>query len=581
MADNKVNLLVSLKDQASAGLSGLTNKLGAFGKALNPVTLGVAALAAGLTKLAFSAAKTGDTFAKTATQIGTTSSFLSELKFAANIGGAELSDVGTALRVVSKRVNDANNGLVTSVRAFNQAGIATQKANGEFKSAEELLLDSADAFKALDSPTQRTALAMELFGRSGTRLVPILVQGSDAIKELQAEARLLGITFSDVEAKEAEDFQDALLRLKSVFIGVGNIIGKALIPTFTFLFTVLKDTLLPVISATRTAIELLGITFKIIASPIIIVVEAFEKLARFFNRITNSGRAIREFFRKLFEDDIPTDEQLERRAANLRAFFGTFEEGQEPTRFFGMALEDLKTKTDASEESLNKAKTTMQLLKQNAAAASNGIREGFGEVMQETFSSTANVMKDVGREMAETVVGGVDEIGTAFGDMIFEMDFSASSFKSIFKNMAKTLVQQVGVMIARLVALRIAMAAVGAGGGLGIGGGIFSSVIGGIGGMIGFADGGRPPVNQPSIVGERGAEIFVPDTAGTIIPNEALGGTQNIGVINIMPYANIDKALTEKPMSYWVSLTQEKILPALNNLGKSGSTTTLNFKGAR
>ena len=33
MADNKVNLLVSLKDQASAGLSSLTNKLGAFGKA--------------------------------------------------------------------------------------------------------------------------------------------------------------------------------------------------------------------------------------------------------------------------------------------------------------------------------------------------------------------------------------------------------------------------------------------------------------------------------------------------------------------------------------------------------------------
>jgi hypothetical protein len=36
-----------------------------------------------------------------------------------------------------------------------------------------------------------------------------------------------------------------------------------------------------------------------------------------------------------------------------------------------------------------------------------------------------------------------------------------------------------------------------------------------------FADGGRPPVDKPSIVGERGPELFVPDTAGTIIPNEA------------------------------------------------------------
>ncbi|MDA8560823.1 tape measure protein [Nitrospinae bacterium] len=46
----------------------------------------------------------------------------------------------------------------------------------------------------------------------------------------------------------------------------------------------------------------------------------------------------------------------------------------------------------------------------------------------------------------------------------------------------------------------------------------------------GFANGGRPPVGVPSIVGERGAELFVPDTAGTIIPNNKLGGGQTINV---------------------------------------------------
>jgi len=40
----------------------------------------------------------------------------------------------------------------------------------------------------------------------------------------------------------------------------------------------------------------------------------------------------------------------------------------------------------------------------------------------------------------------------------------------------------------------------------------------------GFADGGRPPVGRASIVGERGPELFVPDRAGTIIPNNQLGG---------------------------------------------------------
>ena len=58
------------------------------------------------------------------------------------------------------------------------------------------------------------------------------------------------------------------------------------------------------------------------------------------------------------------------------------------------------------------------------------------------------------------------------------------------------------------------------------------SVTGGLLGAIGFANGGRPPVGRPSIVGERGAELFVPDRAGTIIPNHELGGSTNI-VVNV------------------------------------------------
>lgn len=42
--------------------------------------------------------------------------------------------------------------------------------------------------------------------------------------------------------------------------------------------------------------------------------------------------------------------------------------------------------------------------------------------------------------------------------------------------------------------------------------------------LFGFADGGRPPVGRASLVGERGPELFIPDTAGTVVPNHELGG---------------------------------------------------------
>jgi tape measure domain-containing protein len=51
--------------------------------------------------------------------------------------------------------------------------------------------------------------------------------------------------------------------------------------------------------------------------------------------------------------------------------------------------------------------------------------------------------------------------------------------------------------------------------------------------LVGFANGGRPPVNRPSIVGEKGPEIFVPSSAGKIIPNDQIGGGGIVNNINI------------------------------------------------
>jgi hypothetical protein len=41
------------------------------------------------------------------------------------------------------------------------------------------------------------------------------------------------------------------------------------------------------------------------------------------------------------------------------------------------------------------------------------------------------------------------------------------------------------------------------------------------GGIPGYADGGRPDPYQPSLVGEQGPEMFVPDRPGTVMPNDA------------------------------------------------------------
>jgi lambda family phage tail tape measure protein len=70
--------------------------------------------------------------------------------------------------------------------------------------------------------------------------------------------------------------------------------------------------------------------------------------------------------------------------------------------------------------------------------------------------------------------------------------------------------------------------------------------------MFGFADGGNPPVGVPSMVGERGPELFVPKTAGTIIPNNMLKGNDSGQTINYNgPYiANMSAIDTQSGVAF-------------------------------
>jgi len=100
--------------------------------------------------------------------------------------------------------------------------------------------------------------------------------------------------------------------------------------------------------------------------------------------------------------------------------------------------------------------------------------------------------------------------------------------KLSFKDLANTMIAE----MARAGAQKMLSGLFGFGGG---GGGL----LGGIGKLFGFANGGNPPVGKASIVGERGPELFVPQSAGKIVPNHALGmgGQQVINNVTEVTYS--------------------------------------------
>ena len=74
-------------------------------------------------------------------------------------------------------------------------------------------------------------------------------------------------------------------------------------------------------------------------------------------------------------------------------------------------------------------------------------------------------------------------------------------------------------------------------------GSLFGGISNWASGYVGFANGGRPTVGRPSVVGESGPEMFIPDSAGTIIPNHKIGGTNVVVNMNGGMYLDQNSAV--------------------------------------
>ncbi len=218
--------------QLVRGLRRVERKLKAFGASIR--NLGLMAVGIGTAVLAPLAASAklfssyGDQVAKMAKRTGLSVETLSELRFVASQTGTEFESLEMAFRKMQRSIHDAGRGLSTQVDALSDLGLTFKDLDG--LSPEDQFKLLADRIGQIEDPTKKAAIAMSLFGRTGTNLLPMFAAGSAGIEALQAEARRLGLTMSGEDAKAAEDFTDALDRLwKVVKMGVFNI-GAALAP---------------------------------------------------------------------------------------------------------------------------------------------------------------------------------------------------------------------------------------------------------------------------------------------------------------------------------------------------------------
>jgi hypothetical protein len=235
MADAQI--VLSAVDNTKAAFESVKTNLGSLKAAAASVSGAIAAIGA-TAYLADMAAgvrhviNEWDELGKSAQRAGfQTAQSMSEFQYAAKLAGVDTQGFEGAVGKLAEKMADAAGGGKQAIATFHAMGLQVQDASGQLRSTEEVLTDLARAFSGWKDGPEKSALALDLFGKSGKALIPLLNGGADGLAQLRNEFRQLRGELSDDTAKAAESFNDNLSRLGVASEKLKVQLASGLLPT--------------------------------------------------------------------------------------------------------------------------------------------------------------------------------------------------------------------------------------------------------------------------------------------------------------------------------------------------------------
>jgi hypothetical protein len=487
--------------------------------------------------------------------------------------GVTLDQISDAAGKLAKAMAGADEESSKAAEAFKAIGVATRDSSGNLRAVDDVLVDVAKSLAGYEDGTNKTVIAQAIFGKSGAALLPML-------KDLATRQREAA-TVTTESAAEAERLSNAWRSIQRDGELVAQSIAAKIIPALANLaeqFVVtgkaggsLYDQIRGVLGPNKYAAQL--------QDDLTALQKKRDQLASDTRPLMQIGKA--DNLKKIDDEINDTRRRLEALAPALRVANGPSlgelidqsglngsparsqapklsggpdgGKAGRPDRIYA-ELDALIMQSIADEKLREEAEAAKELAKQLDNAADAALRriadvdraeqeadsaiERDVEAIKNAIDPTRQLYKelervreltaagilpqDVGNARQAQILSKVDGIISPVPDKIKEADDAARqlglTFSSAFEDAIiggkgfSDVLQAIGQDITKIF-LRKAVTEPLAN---------FASSA--FKGLLGFANGGSPPVGVPSIVGERGPELFVPKSAGTIVPNGKFGG---------------------------------------------------------
>jgi hypothetical protein len=206
-----------------------------FGIKIAKIGAGMTGLAAAglapLTAAVFKFAESGAAIDDVVQRTGASSESLSQLKYAAEQSGTSIETVEKGMRKLSQTVTSAADGSQSAADALGAIGLSAKDLQG--LSPDQQFLAVAQGLSQIEDPGEKAARAMDILGKSGAEMVPLMADGADGIKALMEQADQLGLTITGDQAKAAAEFDDLWHSVTTTAMAAAVQIGAALAPTIS------------------------------------------------------------------------------------------------------------------------------------------------------------------------------------------------------------------------------------------------------------------------------------------------------------------------------------------------------------
>lgn len=230
-----------------------------------------------LADFALEGAEVADKMGKMAVVAGIPVEQFSRLAYAANLSKVSTEDFGVALKKLNVNISEAAAGGAKQASLFSALGVSVKDAAGKTRDADAVMGDLADRFSELQDGPEKAALAVALFGKAGSQMIPFLNEGREGLKKLGEEADRFGITISSSTVAAATEFNDNVERISKSVEGLSVQVAAQLAPAMADLTKQLLDSKTSAQGFRETA-EVLATTLRIIVSVAVEVVGGLRKI---------------------------------------------------------------------------------------------------------------------------------------------------------------------------------------------------------------------------------------------------------------------------------------------------------------